>query len=87
MAHFNTQGVHKLVILKFAVVMSELDVTIWSGAFVARSPQAIMQTARLHSIHAKLLRNPAGPRGVMYWCRACTVLFVFQELQLTTYVA
>jgi len=65
MAHFNIQGVPKLVIQKFAVVMSDLDMTIWSGTFVARSPQAIMQTARWHSTHAELLRNPASHHGVM----------------------
>jgi len=62
--------------------MSELDVTIWSGTFVAHSPQAIMQTARLHSTHAELLRNPASPHGVMYWCRACTVLFVVSRIAI-----
>jgi len=82
-AHFNVQGGPKLVIQKFAVVTSELDVTIWSGTFVAHCPKVIMQTARWHSIYAELLRNPASHHEVMCWCRACTVLFVVSRIAIT----
>jgi hypothetical protein len=68
---------------KFAVVTSELDITIWSGMFVAHSPQIITQTARWHSTHAELLRNPTSHHGVMYWCRACTLLIVVSRLAIT----
>jgi hypothetical protein len=79
----NVQGGPKLVIQKLAVVTYELGGTIWSGTFVGYSPQVIMQTVRWQSTYAELLRNPASHHGVMYWCRACTMLFVVSRIAIT----
>jgi len=52
---------------------------------VAPSSQVFIQTARWHSTRAELLRNPASHHGVVYRCRARTVLFVVSRTAISRF--